>query len=110
MRSPRPDSDTHSQAGSYLPEPVTSRHDYCMSAAMKRYKYLRRLFKFQQMDFQFAFWQMWYLFVSPQKVYRNFHYRKRKYMICYIFLLKEDRCVSTLKTIFIVHRNQKAIC
>lgn len=30
------------------------------------------------MDFEFALWQMLYLFIAPQKVYRNFHYRKRK--------------------------------
>ncbi|XP_046669616.1 protein unc-50 homolog isoform X4 [Homalodisca vitripennis] len=59
----------------YLPAPVTHRRD-CMSAAVKRYRYLRRLFKFQQMDFEFAFWQMTYLFIAPQKVYRNFNYRK----------------------------------
>lgn len=47
-----------------------------MSAAVKRYRYLRRLFKFQQMDFEFAMWQMMYLFIAPQKVYRNFNYRK----------------------------------
>jgi len=28
------------------------------------------------MDFEFALWQMIYLFIAPQKVYRNFHYRK----------------------------------
>lgn len=28
------------------------------------------------MDFEYAFWQMLYLFISPQKVYRNFQYRK----------------------------------
>lgn len=48
------------------------------SAAAKRYIYLRRLFKFNQMDFDFAAWQMVYLFVSPQKVFRNSNYRKRK--------------------------------
>ncbi|KAE8749165.1 hypothetical protein FOCC_FOCC004072 [Frankliniella occidentalis] len=63
------------RAGSPLPAPAVYRQD-CMSAAAKRYKYLRRLVKFQQMDFEFALWQMWYLFVAPQKVYRNFHYRK----------------------------------
>ncbi|KAH3842096.1 protein unc-50 homolog [Dreissena polymorpha] len=47
-----------------------------LSANAKRQKYLRRLFKFRQMDFEYAFWQMIYLFVSPQKVYRNFQYRK----------------------------------
>ncbi|KAJ8877185.1 hypothetical protein PR048_021639 [Dryococelus australis] len=65
------------RAGSPLPVPVSYRMD-CMSAAAKRYKYLRRLIKFQQMDFEFAFWQMWYLFTSPQKVYRIFQSRKRK--------------------------------
>lgn len=34
------------------------------------------MFKFDQMDFEFAFWQMLYLLISPQKVYRNFQYRK----------------------------------
>jgi len=29
------------------------------------------------MDFEFALWQMIYLFISPQKVYRNFNYRKQ---------------------------------
>ena len=45
-----------------------------------RFMWLMYLFlcrcHFQQMDFEFAFWQMIYLFISPQKVYRNFHYRK----------------------------------
>ncbi|OXA60518.1 protein unc-50 homolog [Folsomia candida] len=59
-----------------LPSPATHRHG-CMSAAAKRYKYLRRLFKCHQMDFEFAAWQMVYLFISPQKVYRNFQYRKQ---------------------------------
>ena len=35
-------------------------------------------YRYKQMDFQFALWQMLYLFISPQKVYRNFSYRKRK--------------------------------
>ncbi|XP_073968784.1 unc50 RNA binding protein [Rhodnius prolixus] len=59
-----------------LPTPATHRQT-CMSAAVKRYRYLRRLLKFDQMDFEFAFWQMTYLFISPQKVYRNFQYRKQ---------------------------------
>ncbi|XP_071443695.1 protein unc-50 homolog [Hetaerina americana] len=61
---------------SYLPPPATYRQD-CMSAAAKRYKYLRRLFKFQQMDFESAAWQMLHLLVAPQKVYRDFQYRKQ---------------------------------
>ncbi|KAA8579812.1 hypothetical protein FQN60_006905 [Etheostoma spectabile] len=47
------------------------------TAGAKRYKYLRRLLRFKQMDFEFALWQMLYLFTSPQRVYRNFHYRKQ---------------------------------
>lgn len=50
-----------------------------MSATMKSYKYLRRFVKFDQMDFEYAMWQMVYLFIAPKKVYRNFNYRKREY-------------------------------
>ncbi|KAK8746788.1 hypothetical protein OTU49_017182 [Cherax quadricarinatus] len=64
------------RTGSPLPTPAAHRHD-CMTAAAKRYRYLRRLLKFRQMDFEFAAWQMVYLFISPQKVYRNFQYRKQ---------------------------------
>jgi UNC-50 family len=39
-----------------------------LTADAKRNKYLRRLFKFRQMDFEYAFWQMLYLLISPQKV------------------------------------------
>lgn len=49
----------------------------CMSASRKCYKYLRRMLKFDQMDFEFAFWQMLYLLINPQKVYRNFQFRKQ---------------------------------
>lgn len=48
-----------------------------LTASSKRHKYLRRIWKFRQMDFEYAFWQMIYLFISPQKVYRNFAYRKQ---------------------------------
>ncbi|CAF1618680.1 unnamed protein product [Rotaria magnacalcarata] len=47
------------------------------SAAAKRYKYLRRLLKFRQMDFEFAIWQVAHLFYAPQKVFRAFQYRKQ---------------------------------
>lgn len=57
-----------------LPRPATS--NMCNSATTKTQKYLRRLIKFRQMDFEFALWQMLYLFVAPQRVFRNFGYRK----------------------------------
>jgi len=59
-----------------LPTPTGAYRASCMSAAAKRYKYLRRIFHFRQMDFEFALWQMLYLFYRPQQVYRNFQYRK----------------------------------
>ena len=48
-----------------------------MTAAMKRWRYLRRLFHYRQMDFEFAFWQMVYLISNPRVVYKNFTYRKK---------------------------------
>ena len=66
-----------SRTTSPLPPPANYRND-CMSATNKSYKYLRRFVKFDQMDFEFAMWQMLYLFIAPKKVYRNFNYRKRK--------------------------------
>merc|ERR1719262_464925 len=47
------------------------------SASEKRYKYLRRIFMFRQMDFEFAIWQLINLCIAPQKVYLNFQHRKR---------------------------------
>lgn len=64
-----------SRVKSPLPAPAAYRAS-CMSAAAKRYKYLRRIFHFRHMDFEFALWQMLYLFYKPQQVYRNFQYRK----------------------------------
>ena len=48
-----------SSASAFLPPPANAKS--CMSAAAKRWKYLRRLVHFRQMDFEFAFWQMFYL-------------------------------------------------
>lgn len=52
-----------------------------MTASAKLGRYFRRLIRFQQMDFEFAIWQMIYLLVQPQKVYRNFMYRKSEFDI-----------------------------
>ncbi|XP_062384500.1 protein unc-50 homolog [Sardina pilchardus] len=72
------------------------------TAGAKRYKYLRRLLHFKQMDFEFAVWQMLYLFTSPQRVYRNFHYRKQtkdqwaRDDPAFLVLLSVWLCVSTI--------------
>ncbi|XP_060805920.1 protein unc-50 homolog [Amyelois transitella] len=73
--SPTPSLSNYPRSTSPLPAPANYQATTA-SAAVKRYKYLRRLFKFNQMDFEFAAWQMVYLFVAPQKVFRNFNYRK----------------------------------
>ena len=36
----------------------------------------KRLLKYKQMDFEYAAWTMWWLIVSPKKVYRNIYYHK----------------------------------
>ncbi|CAG0916282.1 unnamed protein product [Notodromas monacha] len=74
--------DSRSSIGSHvsysmLPPPISSPNKNCLSAAAKRYKFLKRMIKVRQMDFEFAMWQTLYLFVSPQKVFRDFQYRKQ---------------------------------
>ncbi|XP_051174007.1 protein unc-50 homolog [Leptopilina boulardi] len=64
------------RSSSSLPIPATYRQE-CFGAPTKFYKYLRKLLMFEQMDFEFASWQMVYLFTNPQKVYRNFRSRKQ---------------------------------
>jgi len=68
-------SSYRSPSSAFLPPPANAKS--CMSAAAKRWKYLRRLVHFRQMDFEFAFWQMFYLLAAPRQVYRNFAYRKQ---------------------------------
>ncbi|KYO41441.1 unc-50-like protein [Alligator mississippiensis] len=54
------------------------------------------------MDFEFALWQMLYLFTAPQRVYRNFHYRKQtkdqwaRDDPAFLVLLSIWLCVSTI--------------
>ncbi|XP_014674197.1 PREDICTED: protein unc-50 homolog isoform X2 [Priapulus caudatus] len=72
-----PPSPIDVDAQTQMPSPVPGCNPCRSSATYKRHKYLRRLIKFRQMDFEFAFWQMLYLVIAPQKVYRNFNYRKQ---------------------------------
>ncbi|XP_026739341.1 protein unc-50 homolog isoform X1 [Trichoplusia ni] len=73
--SPTPSLSNYPRSTSPLPAPANYQQTTA-SASVKRYKYIKRLFQFNQMDFEFAAWQMVYLFVAPQKVFRNFNYRK----------------------------------
>uniref|UniRef100_A0A0X3Q1C8 Protein unc-50 homolog B n=1 Tax=Schistocephalus solidus TaxID=70667 RepID=A0A0X3Q1C8_SCHSO len=45
-----------------------------MSASEKAKKFFSRMYRFKQMDFEYALWQMVNIFSSPQKLYRNFSY------------------------------------
>ena len=39
-----------------------------------------RLFKFPQMDFEMAVWEMTSLLIAPKKVFRSIYYH-----VCYVF-------------------------
>lgn len=80
--SPPPQmNNTYYSSRSTSPLPPPANMGSSSSATTKSYKYLRRLLKFDQMDFEFALWQMLYLFTSPQQVYKNSNYRKRNFYI-----------------------------
>lgn len=66
-----------SSAGSTLSGGVGCLTHVRLTAGAKLSRYLRRLTRFNHMDFELAAWQMLYLFTRPQHVYRNFMYRKR---------------------------------
>jgi len=61
------------------------------------------------MDFEFALWQMVYLFVAPQKVYRNFGYRKEtKSQFArddpgFLVLLIASLCFTSFGFVFMFH-------
>ncbi|XP_030750078.1 protein unc-50 homolog isoform X1 [Sitophilus oryzae] len=57
-------------------EPLLLSQSNVNSAYQKFRRYFRRVFKFEQMDFQFAFWQMFYLLAAPQKLTKVFRARK----------------------------------
>ncbi|VDN97034.1 unnamed protein product [Rodentolepis nana] len=48
--------------------------NFSLGAKEKAKKYFSRFYKFRQMDFEYASWQMVSIFVSPQRLYRNFSY------------------------------------
>lgn len=66
----------HSAYSVTVPLPFHNEEKCCTPAATKLWRYFRRMSKVNQMDFEYALWQMMYLFVAPQKVYRSFKYRK----------------------------------
>lgn len=74
---------SRSSTASPLPEPIPSSSRRYKSSRLELSRlvkfgtYVSRLFKLNHMDFEFALWQMVYLFTSPSKVFRNTHYRKQ---------------------------------
>lgn len=97
--------NSRAQSNGTLSSRDAARH----TAGAKRYKYLRRLLHFRHMDFEFALWQMLYLFTSPQKVYRNFQYRKQtkdqwaRDDPAFLVLLSMWLCVSTTMFGVVLH-------
>ena len=71
----------YSRSTSPLPEPITqsrrSKSKYELPRLAKLLSYVGRLFKFKHMDFEYALWQQFNLFVAPSKVIRNQYYRKQ---------------------------------
>ncbi|KAH9418408.1 unc50 RNA binding protein [Dermatophagoides pteronyssinus] len=69
-----PESSSWQRSDNY----ISSGERYNFGNAFKKCsRYFHRLFRMNHMDFEFAFWQMVYLFSNPKKVYRNFQYRKQ---------------------------------
>jgi hypothetical protein len=62
-------------------------------------RFFKRLFKFPQMDFELAVWEMMRLLVSPKEVFRSIYYHKQTkntwhradpsftYLLCFFLLL-----------------------
>ncbi|KAG5294690.1 integral membrane protein [Histoplasma ohiense] len=46
-------------------------------------RFFRRLFKFPQMDFEMAIWEMTSLLIAPKKVFKSMYYHKREYINLY---------------------------
>ena len=62
-----------------LPSHLSNGNWICQKESISRqYKFLRRIvkLKFNQMDFQYAAWQMIYLLTTPSRVYKNSQIRK----------------------------------
>ncbi|MCP4529002.1 MAG: hypothetical protein GY833_24290 [Aestuariibacter sp.] len=88
QQSPARSMSPPSRGASYSSPPLSpgssySARDGClgyvrMTAFAKLSRFVGRLPRYRQMDFEFAAWQMLYLLVAPKKVYRNFMYRKSK--------------------------------
>ncbi|KAI5306115.1 hypothetical protein KEM56_002175 [Ascosphaera pollenicola] len=43
-------------------------------------RFIKRLLKFPQMDFEMAIWEMTTLLVAPKKVFKSMYYHKRMYL------------------------------
>lgn len=77
-----PSGDASKHRSNYLTSPTssssTSFGGVVSATAMRKFsRYLARLFNVSHMDFQFASWQMIYLFTDPRQVFRNASYRKQ---------------------------------
>ena len=65
------------------------------SASEKRYKYLRRIFMFRQMDFEFAVWQVTFLYRDVEFWCDVRVYESSETTIASFFYLEKDKVVFT---------------
>ncbi|CAD0106679.1 unnamed protein product [Aureobasidium uvarum] len=64
----------NSNASSFGPVPSSSRRK---DGRVRMPRFFRRLFKFPQMDFEMAVWEMTSLIIAPKKVFRQVYYHKQ---------------------------------
>ena len=55
--------------------PVSSRRDGRSKAGVHMPRFFKRMFKFPQMDFELAVWEMTSLMIAPKKVFRQVYYQ-----------------------------------
>lgn len=48
-------------------------------------RFFKRLFKFPQMDFEMAIWEMTSLLIAPKKVFRSIYYHVRQALLFHLF-------------------------
>jgi hypothetical protein len=52
-------------------------------------RFFKRLFKFPQMDFEMAIWEMMSLIIAPKKVFRSIYYHVRTLLFLHWFTTKQ---------------------
>src|ERR1700733_10385534 len=112
MTSPRISISRYGESSTFGSVPDRRHSDLRMPQFFKRYgwsvrvsRFLllisseSRLFKFPQMDFEMAIWEMTHLLIAPKKVFKSIFYQKRPFptLRLWVFLCKSLTYVSLQK-------------